>query len=485
MISVSSNSRFKSAKVGNSSLVRRADLYAVFDQLWFAGHLHWKLLKHQRPLYELFHLTKHRKIVWHCSRRFGKSSVLLIICNELAIRKKGALIRYGASTQKDVREMILPLQQILLEDCPISMRPHWYASENKYKFPNGSQLVISGCDEGRADNLRGTSCDLAVLDEAGFIEDLEYVVKSVLMPQFLTTDGRMIFSSTSPRTPNHPFVKFVDEAIQAGAYIKKTIYDDSREEVQGRIEEWIKEAGGKGSTTWRREYECELIVDQESAILPEFTRSKEAEIVVPYERPPFAIHHVVIDLGLIDHTAVLFAYVDFQKAKIIVEDELTFERKDSQTIAEAIKKKLLELWPHKPKTMFWADGPALTVYDFVKLHGLETVTIPKDELDAMVNNLRLMVTQNRILINPRCQGLVAQMRHAVWDKAHKKFDRTEPKSFGHFDLVASLMYLARVANFQENPYPANYGMGFNYHIGQNPNRDQNLEAFANAILRRE
>jgi hypothetical protein len=90
-------------------------------------------------------------------------------------------------------------------------------------FHNGSEIHIAGCDNGNAENLRGHESDLNLIDEAGFIDDLEYVLKDILMPQTLTTGGRTIISSTPPRTPAHYFQRLCMEAVQSDYYSKFTI----------------------------------------------------------------------------------------------------------------------------------------------------------------------------------------------------------------------------------------------------------------------
>lgn len=453
---------------------------ARISSLWKTGDLEFLLFDHQKKIYKAFKHSPARKYVIHCSRRIGKSALLLTIANETALKKK-SIIRYGAATQKDVREMILPLMDILTRTCPEELRPRWHEGKGKFIYPlNGSELVASGLDEGRADNLRGAYMDLGLLDEAAFTEDLEYALKSVLMPQLLTTNGRIVLASSSPLTPSHHFTTLIEEAKLNNAYYKMTIHEDSREEVRSRIEEWQKEAGGKDSTTWRREYLCEIITDAESALVPEFTDQKAQRICVAWERPPHFIPYTVMDLGYIDFTAVVFGYVDFLKAKYIVEDEILLNRKDSKYIADAIRKKEKELYGEK-ECRRAADGPLLTIQDFNALHNLPFNGVSKDELEAQVNHLRLVVQSEQLLIHPRCLHTISHLKYGVWDKAHKKFDRSS--AYGHFDCVAALMYFVRDANLRENPYPLNWGMSaFTHHISEPTNEDKELKDLESALM---
>lgn len=447
---------------------------------WERGDLSWLLYPHQQKIYDQFKSSRARKFILHCSRRIGKSSILLTIANEVAQKKK-CIIRYGAAHQKDVREIIVPLMEILTRSAPEHVKPTWFEGKGKFIYPlTGSELVVSGLDDGRADNLRGTAMDLGIIDEAAFVEDLEYALKSVLMPQLLTTNGRLLLASSSPRSPSHPFTSLIEEGKLNKAYVKMTIHEDSRPEVLERIEEWQKEAGGKNSTTWRREYECDIITDAESALVPEFTDAKAEKIVKIWERPPHFIPYTVMDLGYIDYTAIVFGYVDFLKAKIIIEDEILMNRKDSKFIADSIKKKEKELFGGLEVRRI-ADGPLLTVMDFNSLHNLPFNGVSKDELEAQVNQLRLAVQSESIMIHPKCLHTIAHLKYGVWDKAHKKFDRSS--SYGHYDCVAALMYYVRHANLRENPYPQNWGMtSFSHHINVPTNQDKEMKDLEGAIM---
>lgn len=311
--------------------------------------------------------------------------------------------------------------------------------------------------------------DLGILDEAAFISDLDYVIKSVLMPQLLTTGGRIILASTSPRSSSHSFVQYLREAEREGAYVRKTIYEDSRAEVLDRIPEWCKEAGGEESTTWKREYLCHIITDEESAIIPEFAREEvRASIIQIPEIPPHFQAYTVIDLGLIDNTAALFGYVDFKRAKRVILDELVFNGKDSKEIADAILAKEKQLWGiteegHcKKKIRRYADAQALTIMDFNSLHGMHCIHVTEDAVEAKVNALRLDIHSATLGIHPRCIRLIQELQDAVWDKAHRNLDRSS--AYGHFDAVAAACYFVRHTNLSENPYPQDYGFSIKTHL---------------------
>lgn len=428
---------------------------------WKYGHLDWKLWPHQMRMYRLFRENDHRKVVWHCSRRVGKSYTLCSTATETAIQKPGAQIRYAAPTQKNVKEIILPVMREILSDCPEQLKPHWKVQDGHFEFPNGSVISIAGTDGGNADKLRGSACDLGIVDEAGFVDDLAYLVRSILMPQFITTNGRMILSSSSPKTPAHDFTGFMAEAEIAGAYVKIPIYDDSRPEVQARIPEWMAESGGKESTDWKREYECELVTDQELAIIPEFTDAKAKHLTAVVERPAYYDAYVGMDVGFNDLTGVLFAYWDFLNARLVIEDELTLNRMTTAKLAEEVAAKERALWGEKAPFLRVSDTDLIVINDLSKIHGLHFSATRKDDKEAAINAVRLLVAQDKIVIHPRCKNIVAHLKYGVWNKQKTQFERAA--GFGHYDLIDALVYLVRSVRREKNPWPLTHGMAQHSH----------------------
>ncbi len=242
-------------------------------KLWKAGILSWKLHKAQLDMYDAVNNNKHSLFVINCGRQIGKSFYLCTQAIEFAIKNPNSKILYLAPQAKMVKKIILPRIKTILQDCPRDMKPVYKVNEQVYMFPNGSQIHIAGTDAGRVENLRGQVFHLVLADEAGFMDDLSYVVASILVPMISTTRGRIILSSTPPISPDHAFVRFVRQAETNGYYIKKTIYDNpliDPDQMKGLIEA----SGGENSDAWRREYLAEFITSAKDAILPEATDEK-------------------------------------------------------------------------------------------------------------------------------------------------------------------------------------------------------------------
>lgn len=401
-----------------------------------------------------------KKFVINSARRLGKSYLLCVIALEQAIQFPGSQIKYAASSQRAVKKIILPLMRQILETCPKHLRPVFKVHDGEYEFANGSLIAVAGSGQDQLDNLRGTACDLALIDEAGFIEsdDLTYLIESILLPQTLTRpNARVIIASTPPVTPDHSFVtKYMADAMAKGAYSRFTIFDNPLL-TQETIEEFMAEAGGATSTTWRREYLAEVVTETTHALFPEVADGvlmRELAIEVP--RPSHIIPITVLDLGYLDFTGVLFGYYHFALAKIVIEDEFLINKATSADIVQQILAREKALWGDVPVRHRVADAPAIVIADLNQTHRFACRTPEKYDLSANVNRVRMEFQNKGIYIHPRCTGLIAQCQFGTWNTQHNGFSRSS--SGGHWDLAAALVYLCKHIDKNTNPIPPGYGI---------------------------
>lgn len=174
---------------------------------------------------------------------------------EQAIKKPKSQIRYGAAFHTDLYEFIIPAFEKCLEDAPPEVKGKYKSHGSAIVFPNDSRIKLVGLDRS-PDGLRGNTLDLVIIDECGFVSNLDYLYKSVIIPA--TThrpNAKVILASTPPSTPAHSFVDYCHKAEREGAYIKLTIDDNPllTEDVKNQL---INELGGINSTTVRRELYC-------------------------------------------------------------------------------------------------------------------------------------------------------------------------------------------------------------------------------------
>lgn len=424
--------------------------------LWATGELDWKLKAYQKSLYDSYKAKAHlpnERFVWNVSRRWGKTFVVSILATEYALKHPNSVVLLCASEQKQIKDAVKPAFEEIFKDCPPHLIPKFNTQTSSYKFKNGSTLMFGAIDNGKIQKRRGITAHLIIIDEAGFTTDLRQSVESVLFPMLATTKGNMILTSNSPRTPDHDFITvFKQQAIQDGNYETRTIYDTDF--AAEEIATFAKQSGGIDGSNFKREYLCQITIDHNLALVPEFTDLKES-IVKEWPKPPFYNPIVILDLGFKDFTGVVFAYWDFQAGKLIVEEEFLFKQQNSKQITTLCKAKESLLWPFYERITRVCDGQLYTLHDMSALHGYPCIPPTKTGLDAQVNLLRQEISSGRIVINPRCVNLIHQLETGVWNKARTAFARSTET--GHSDLLACMTYLVRHVDKHTNPYPRGYG----------------------------
>jgi hypothetical protein len=431
--------------------------------LWKKGILNsWKLDENQKTIYNFFKSNDKKITVLACSRQMGKSFMLCTMALEECLSAPNRVVKIIAPEVKMVKTILRPIMRELLMDCPEDLQPKLRPNEHIYRFANGSEIQMAGTDNGNAENIRGTKAHLCIVDEAGFCSDLDYIVKSILLPTTTTTKGRIILSSTPAKTNDHEFIKFWQKAELDSAFIKRTIFDNPRLTKED-IDQLAEAMGGYDSVGFRREYLCELITSEEDAVIPEFNNKTEADIVREWPRPPYYDAYASMDIGFKDLTVILFAYYDFKNGKLVIEDELVVNGKRLLTdqLAEDIQKTEDRLWINpmtgESKTPYLRvsdNNNLILLNDLQSKHGLTFLPIQKDNTDAAINNMRMMIKQRKIIINPRCRTLIFHLKNAIWNKSRTSFVRSQDS--GHYDAIDSLKYLCRGFQPGKNPYPDNY-----------------------------
>lgn len=416
------------------------------------------------------------KFILHCSRRLGKTFWMLTDACEIGIREMNAPLKFAGPTREQIKNIARPIFREITMDCPEQLRPVWRSSDHLYLFPKThTELVMEGCSKGHEENLRGMACRKAYVDEAqAFKNNLKYVVQDILMPQLLTTGGSMLIAGTSPKTPVHDFVKLISEAKVRGNYIDLPIWDAGYEE--DLVEKFCEEAGGAESTTWRREYLNEILVDEASAIIPEWQKKKHVLVRKPQRDEYWTFYHKyeAMDIGgRRDRTAVLFYWYDFRRAKLCIDVEFGIEpaRMTTQAIADGVKKAERQAFPGLvgvdsrnilPLKLRIADNNnEILLKDLGLMHGLHFAPTTKDTLEAMVNKVRLWVGAERIEVSPECVELLGCLDFGIWNERRDNFERFPEDSdahriYGHFDMLAALVYAVRNVDEITNPIPPDF-----------------------------
>jgi hypothetical protein len=428
---------------------------------WMRGLLKYKLYEYQKDLYDILEKNQSLKLTINSSRRWGKSTVLLLYGSIFAIKNPNSQVKIAAPTIKSLRKTIFPIMKIILADKPEQLKFEWSTKDECYNLWNGSQIHIHATDAQRHDGLRGNLTHLALVDEAAYCSDLKYVVQDILLPQTLTCNGRVVIASTPSKNvtqSGEEFKEFCQQAEANGSYFCRTIYDN-KSLTPEIIELYKQESGGEESVTWQVEYLCKFMVDPEKRLVPEWNSSHIKEYPKMQDRYFRYWHkYLALDLGVKrDFTVMLYGVYNFKEATLYITHELTMKNMTTKTLVEGLLQVQKEAFEDYPiyRAVADTDNPLL-LNDLVSLHNIAVQPTDKSTLETMVNELRVFVGNGKLKVSPRCTFLLGSLEHGVWaDNAmgqqRRDFGRTPV--YGHFDAIAALMYLIRNLDQHSNPLP--------------------------------
>jgi len=486
---------------------------AARRELWHRANLSWKLHSGQLDLHDFVYGLQARKIkigTFRVARRFGKTFDLSTFAIERCLEEPGIKIPFLAPTIKALRQIILPIFKTVLEDCPPALLPRFSRQDSVYQFPTtGSEIILCGTDGGNAEKIRGIRAKYGLLDEAGFMSDLRYIVNDIMLPTLMYDDGFLGISSTPPPSPDHYYVELIAATEAKDASIHRTVWDNpllrvkeilefadasgseidwerfhaEHNEARAHDTAWANSLFITKSISFRREFEAEILVDPTKAVIPELTDDMLQKIVRVSQPPEFRLCYTVIDTGFIDYTGVTFGYYDFERAKAVVEDDLLVNfNADGMNLEKFVKQVLAkekELWGVVPPVNRFADGDLILLGELCRL-GLEVAKVKKDALEAQVNQTRTDIKRQRVEFHPRAKHTITHAKYAVWNNRKTEFARTD--GLGHYDCLASLIYFLRHIDRGSNPEPALHSVNtFDQYVPEGYGENPSHEAFKSIL----
>lgn len=403
-------------------------------ELFRRGNIRWMLNPLQRRMFEFLDSRKSRHLVVHVHRGGGKSYGGVLRGTEVNLLRTASNVKYFGPSEKMVRKISLPIMRSILRHADEEDRPKWNAKDSLYEWKNLSTIGLAPADGGHADSERGTDTHLAILDEAGFMADPDYVVNEVVMPRAIPVDGQILWLSTSPRSPSHPFANKVREAQKDGNYIALRARNNPKITPE-MYQAFVDEAGGEETTRFRREYDCDLVKDEEFAVLPGLMAAVGREHVptrvVTAGYVDFnAVSHFIVFEGTSDGGFVAAAELAV-RADTGIEDTIIALRQQERRVGGLditrvfVGPKIKEIYQR-----------LASQYDFPG-HVPEKYSPQSGSV-----LLRTMKEGNSIRISNACTKTLRHLNDATWNETRTKFDNSGDGGF--FEGVQAAAALASV-----------------------------------------
>lgn len=457
----------------------REAVYSKFRR----GDLTWLMHDGQKIIYNCIqeHPDEDEFLIL-CSRQLGKSFVsLLFAIMHCAItlkargeRKKDSprgavssgrkpLVKIFCETEKQVKEIVEDNMTIIQMIAPPGYIKHT-KSDRRFKIGNG-EVRIGLLAGARVDGKRGGNATLIITEEGAFSpsETFKYAVDSVISPQLLRSNGRLLHITTSSKDELHHIHEVIQpKCKEKGTLINLTIYNNPQLTDQQIIKAFERIFDGTAET-WMREFLCMVFRSTLLTVVPEF----DPKIVNRSEVPAYAHWLSITDFGGVrDKHGGLVGYYDYNRNKVVICAENLME---INTGTSEIIKNMHEIESIMHNPMYnitshnrFIDAPGQIRVDLAKVDfNCGFVEKGDGSFEAGIFDIRNAVVNDQLEIWPNCEMLIKSLKYGKLNKNRTDFERHPV--FGHLDILAALMYFLRHIN-KTNPFPMNYGKSNQSHF---------------------
>lgn len=452
-------------------------LAKIKRELWLRGNLEWKLHSGQKRVYDNLKSlpSETREALLFISRRWGKTYLGLIMAIQDCLQGPHRQVFIVGPTLKQTLRIIVPLLNEICADAPDGVIKR---TKSDSTWTIGDSTLMIGAFDTAVESFRGLKAFNIYLEESGLAdaEEFMYILNSILRPTLMHSRGRITHLTTPAKTVDHPLhTETLPKTQTQNAFFKYSIHDNPLLTPE-EIEQEIFDMGGLESVHVQRELFCNLVKDAQTTVIPEFQRNTH---VTQIKHVRHATWLSAIDFGgTRDKHAMLSAFYDFKRAKIVVvRDRLLDINTGTEQVIDAchdMEFRAACVWYKDiPKRVCDAAGQThvdirrLNFQCFLPLKG-------RDSVEEGINALRVAFTRGEIEIDESCKDLIACLEHGQWNKQRTDFMRTA--ALGHCDMIAALLYLFRHIDKQTNPYPFFEGARPQTHYIPEVKRDDTVEA---------
>jgi hypothetical protein len=266
-----------------------------------------------------------------CSRRSGKTHLLVSACLIEALRRPNTCCIYIGETMELTEQLIDSTANQIVDQC--QLRDKKGKRLNWRRLDNGSFMLVRGLSNTKdPDQIRGNKAKVIVIDEFFHLKSelLEYLQREVLQPMQMdyADDYKFICAGTPPSikgTYGEWAWKNWDVPHFAWTY-KDNPHPVSVEARNAYVEEVLREKGLDWTSSFaRREYGGEWIYDDDLLLYPEYHTYNPRDYI-----PQFHVDMVLfgIDYGVSDSDTLIGIAWDTAQKRGYVFHEDKFNRLD-------------------------------------------------------------------------------------------------------------------------------------------------------------
>ncbi len=359
-------------------------------------------------------MLTHSRVVVRAGRRFGKSALALNLVFREALHKPG---RYWIIAPEYKQAKSIYWRELVDKYIPKALIVNKNNNELilEIKTLNGESSIIEFKGSDRDDSLRGAGLAGVVLDEYAF--QREHVWDKIISPMLIQTNGWALFITTPNGVANH-FKKFWDTAVAVESEgdpdwktFHFTSYDNPSPGMADRLD---KERARLTEEYFTQEYMAEFA--KFAGLI--FTDFDPAIHIREFEVDENWSFYRGMDFGATDPASVPFIGVD-KEGIIYIYDEIYVSDLQTSQFAELIKQKSA----HRYFVGTYADSAGKQ--NILDLAGMGVYSTPvkkntgeshNEWLIATIREVHQLFHDNKVVIHPRCKGMIKELMSYSWRK---------------------------------------------------------------------
>jgi len=273
---------------------------------------------------------------------------------------------------------------------------------------------------------------------------------------------KYLYITTPPDTLDHPAFTEVLASCQTRDTSKvSTIYDNIFL-TEDAIEKIAEDLGGEDSEAFRREYLCELVARSDRRVVPEFNPNVHVAEVETFDRDPVTGEYpkyaglISVDYGIKDFCGILQGHYDHLNNQLIITDEHLEKAMGLRKLKQVLDDMQDDMSDYSETIDITVDAFEQSAFELRHEYMLTFRRPVKAKVEDQIGLVRNAFVNNRIVVDPSCKNLIAQLSLGMWKKTEKTGDFERSEQHGHLDLIAALCYLVKSTPWGRIPGQNNF-----------------------------
>jgi PBSX family phage terminase large subunit len=374
----------------------------------------------------------HRHIMLYGGSRSGKTLILVRSIVIRACKEKSRHIILRDKFNHAKTSIWMDTLPKVLSICFPQLKVSWSKTDFYINFPNGSEIWIAGLDDAeRVEKILGKEYTTIYFNECS---QISYSSIQVALTRLAEKNGltKKVYYDENPPTKRHwsywLFIKGIDpeenNAIDNSSYASMLM--NPKDNLENIDQDYITEILSKMPENQRKRFELgEFQDDSDGAVYYSFDREKNVKIVDDsFHQGQVAVG---MDFNVNPMTAVVGYYIN---KKFYIVDEIYMENSDTYKMSQELQRRGFKgatIYPDSTGSNRKTSGRS--DHEILRQDGFRIQSTRNPIVFDRVNNINRLLFEQKIVIDPRCRKLIADLEKVSWK--NNEIDKKSDSSLTH------------------------------------------------------